>query len=84
MEEKQCEIHRGHLEEKINRNEIRLNNHSERIDKLEQYRSSIEQQLKSLVEQVASLVSIMKWFMGLLIGSFVGFFFYAVQNGVIK
>ena len=84
MEEKQCEIQREHLIEKINRNENRINNHSDRIDKLEQYRSSMEQQLKSLVEQVANLVSIMKWFMGLFLGAFVSFFFYAVQNGLFK
>ena len=84
MEEKQCEIQRGHLLERIDRNETRLNNHSDRIDKLEQYRSSVEKQLENLVEQVANLVSIMKWFMGLFIGAFVSFFFYAVQNGLFK
>ena len=84
MEERHCEMQREHLLEKIDRNETRLNNHSERLDKLEQYRSSIEQQLKSLVEQVANLVSIMKWFIGLFLGAFVSFFFYAVQNGLFK
>ena len=84
MEEKQCEIQRGHLKERIDRNETRLNNHSDRIDKLEQYRSSVEKQLENLVEQVANLVSIMKWFMGLFIGAFISFFFYAVQNGLFK
>lgn len=84
MDERHCEMQREHLLERIDRNETRLNNHSDRIDKLEQYRSSIEQQLKSLVEQVANLVSIMKWFMGLFLGAFVSFFFYAVQNGLFK
>lgn len=84
MEEKHCEEIRKNINEKIERNEKRLNNHSERLDKLEQYRSSVEQQLENLVEQVANLVSIIKWFMGLFIGAFISFFFYAVQNGIFK
>ncbi|MET3616714.1 putative nuclease with TOPRIM domain [Peptoniphilus olsenii] len=84
MDERECDLYRQHLKEKIERNETRINNHSTRIDKLEQYRSGTEQQIKNLVDQVQNLVTTMRWFIGLLIGSFVSFFFYAVQNGVIK
>ena len=84
MEPRECDIHRKHIGEKIERNETRLNNHSERIDALEQHRSGIEQQIKNLMEQMQSLITTMRWFTGLLIGSFVGFFFYAVQSGLFK
>ena len=84
MEPRECDIHRTHIIEKIERNEVRINNHSERIDALEQHRSGIEQQIKNLMEQMQSLITTIRWFTGLLIGSFVGFFFYAVQSGLFK
>lgn len=84
MDENKCEIYRESIRENIKRNEIRINNHSDRIDKLEQYRSGTEQQIKNLVDQVSNLVTTMRWFIGLLVGSFVGFFFYAVQHGLFK
>lgn len=79
-----CEIYRQNLDEKILRNENRINNHSERIDRLEQYRSETEQQIKNLVEQVRSLIVTMRWFIGLLVGAFVSFFFYVVQTNVFR
>lgn len=84
MDEKMCEIHRGNIRENILRQEKRLNNHSDRLDKLEQYRSSIEEKINGLTEQIRSLVRVMWWFIGALGGSFIGFFFYAVQQGIFK
>jgi hypothetical protein len=40
--------------------------------------------IKSLSKGIGSLVNAMKWFIGLLVGSFVAFFFYAIQNNIIK
>lgn len=64
--------------------EKRINNHSERIDKLEQEGVALKAEIKNLCENLKQLTSVMKWFIGLLIGSFVGFFFYAVQQGIFK
>lgn len=69
---------------KVDTHEKRLNDHSKRIDKLEQYRSSSEVEIKNLCEQIKSLVTTMRWFIALLVGAFVSFFFYAAQRGLIK
>lgn len=58
--------------------------HDKRLDDLEQYKSRTEAQLEALCEQIRNLVSTMRWFMGLLLGGIVGFFFYALQQGLLK
>ena len=69
-----------HLSEKLEVHDRRLNNHSERIDKLEQYQSKSEVEIRNLCEQIKSLVSTIKWSMGLLITSLVGFFIWYIQT----
>ncbi len=66
------------------RHERRLNDHSKRLDILEQFKSSTETEVKNLIEQIKSLVTTMRWFIGLLVGAFVSFFFYAIQQGIFK
>jgi len=58
-----------------------MNNHSERLDVLEQDRSRTEQKIENLCDQIKSLVSTMKWFMGVLITTLLGFFIWYIQNG---
>lgn len=72
------------IDEKLEVHDNRLNNHSERIDKLEQNQSSINAKIENLCEQIKLLVDTMKWFIGILVGSFIGFFFYAVQHNIFK
>ncbi|MBL7575501.1 Haemolysin XhlA [Peptoniphilus asaccharolyticus DSM 20463] len=84
MDEKQCEIYRQHLLEKVNRNEIRINDHSKRIDSIEQHNSRTDEKIENLIDKMDNLISTMRWGMGLLVGSFVSFFFYAVQHGLFK
>lgn len=64
--------------------DTRLNNHSERIDKLERESTELKTEIKNLCESLQSLTSIMKWFIALLVGAFVSFFFYVVQQGIFK
>lgn len=66
------------------RHERRLNDHSKRLDVLEQFKSSTEAEVRNLIEQIKSLVTTMRWFIGLLVGAFVSFFFYALQQGLFK
>jgi predicted nuclease with TOPRIM domain len=82
MEDKLCEARHQRIEEKFDTHERRINNHSERIDRIELNSGRLEERLDNLIRQLASLNSTMKWFMGLLLGAFVSFFFYAVQQGV--
>ncbi|MDY2986304.1 MAG: hemolysin XhlA family protein [Peptoniphilus sp.] len=84
MDEKQCEIYRQHLLEKVNRNEIRINDHSKRIDAIEQHNSRTDGKIENLIDKMDSLITTLRWGMGLAVGSFVGFFFYAVQHGIFK
>lgn len=80
MEKSICEEKHRRIDEKFEIHERRLNNHSERIDKLEQYHSRAETQIANLCEQIKSLVTTMRWFMGLIVGSGVGFFIWYIQQ----
>ena len=79
--EKSNEEHIGY---RLDVHERRLNNHGERIDRIELTSGRLEERLNSLIKQLENLNKTMKWFMGLLVGSFVAFFFYAVQQGLLK
>lgn len=82
MEDKLCEIRHKRLDEKIEVQERRLNNHSERLDRIELSTGRLEERLKGLIDQLGSLTTTLKWFIGLIVGSFVAFFFYAIQSGL--
>lgn len=60
----------------------RLNNYGQRLDKLEQENASLKVEIKNLCDNLKSLTSILKWFICLLIGAFVSFFFYVIQQGI--
>ncbi|WP_040209902.1 hemolysin XhlA family protein [Clostridium polynesiense] len=79
-----CNERHKRLDEKIATHENRLNNHSSRIDQLEQNDKANAVRIGNLCEQIANLVTTMRWFIGLLVGSFVGFFFYAIQQNIFK
>lgn len=79
-----CKEKHKRIDEKLDVAERRLNNHSERIDKIEQVNSRMEERLNGLIEQLGALNTILKWFVGLMVGGMVGVFFYAVQNSIFK
>lgn len=72
------------IEHQIEVHDKRINNHSERLDRLEQEGATLKAEIKNLCENLKQLTTVMKWFIGLLIGSFVGFFFYAIQQEIFK
>ena len=72
------------VKDKLDTHERRLNDHAIRIDKLEQRGAAVDEKIENLCEQIKSLVTTMRWFIGLIIGAFVSFFFYAVQNHLFK
>ena len=84
MEDKICIEKHKSVSEKLDTHENRLNGHSTRLDKLEQSSAELKNEIKNLCKQLESLTSILKWFIGLLVGSFIAFFFYAVQNNIFK
>ena len=82
MEDNICTERHKRLDEKIETHERRINNHSKRLDNIEQGQAEFRVQIQNLCEDIKGLTNTLKWFMGLLIGSFVAFFFYAVQNNI--
>jgi len=79
-----CAEKHKRTDEQLAAHERRMNNHGERIDQLEQYKSKTEATILHLCEKIDGLVSIMKWFIGLVVGALITFFFYAAQRGLIK
>ena len=79
-----CKEKHKRIDERLNVQDKRLNNHGDRIDKLEvkteQYHSKTETQITNLCEQIKSLVTTMRWFIALLISSMVGFFIWYIQQ----
>lgn len=73
-----------HIGYRLDVHEKRLNNHGERIDRIELTSGRLEERLNNLITQLENLNKTMKWFIGLLVGSFVAFFFYAIQHGLFR
>ncbi len=84
MDKSVCDERHNQINYRLDVHEKRLNSHGERLDRIEMTSGRLEERLNNLIQQLEQLNKTMKWFMGLLVGSFVSFFFYAVQQGVIK
>ena len=83
MENKLCELTHKRIDEKLDLQERRINDHSKRIDLMEQNNTRMDEKLAGLILQLGNLNTTLKWLIGLMVGGFVSFFFYAVQKGVI-
>ena len=79
-----CKERHKRIDERLDVQDKRLNNHSERLDRIELINGRLEERLNSLITQLEQLNKTMKWFMGLLLGGIVSFFFYALQKGIFK
>lgn len=77
-----CRVMHERTDEKLKLNENRLNDHSKRLDIIEQSQARTEESLKGIAKELSDLNSTLKWFIGVMVGGFVSFFFYAVQKGV--
>ena len=84
MEKSICDERHRQIDYRLDIHEKRLNSHSERLDRIELTSGRLEERLNNLIQQLEQLNKTMKWFIGLLVGSFVAFFFYAVQQGLFK
>lgn len=80
MQEDLCREKHRRIDEKIETHERRINNHSGRIDSLEQDRSRTDQRIISLCEQIRTLVTTIRWGVGLMMTSLLGFFIWYVQR----
>lgn len=84
METKIWEEKHRQIDYRLDVHEKRLNSHSERLDRIELVNGRLEERLNNLITKLEDLNKTMKWFIGLLVGSFVAFFFYAVQQGLFR
>nr|UWI52033.1 hemolysin XhlA family protein [Clostridioides difficile] len=66
----------------LKRHETRINKHREEIDKLKIANIESKAELKALCENLNSLTSMLKWLIGTMITTFVGFFIFAIQRGI--
>ncbi len=82
IDENTCrEIHKQ-IDYRLEVHDKRINDHSKRIDIIENGYSRLDERLSNLIAKLDSLNTTMRWFIGLLVGAFVSFFFYAVQKGL--
>lgn len=72
------------IEMKINEHDEKIIELDKRMDKTDRENAEFKIQIKHLCETIQGLTTTMKWFIGLMVGSFVAFFFYAVQHGLFK
>lgn len=79
-----CNEKHKRLDEKLEVHERRLNNHGERLDSIELTSGRLEERLNNLIRQLEQLNKTMKWFIALMVGSFIAFFFYAIQQSIFK
>ena len=75
-----CKHKHERVDEILENHNIRLDDHDKRIDLLEQFQSRSEVQIMDLCKEIESLVSTIKWSMGVLITSLLGFVIWYIQN----
>ena len=90
IEEKLCIEKHENIEDKFVNYQKRLDKHSDEIDDI---KSSIglinadnrefKAKITDLCKQLTELTTTIRWFIGLMVGGFVGFFFYAAQKGLL-
>ena len=72
------------MEMKITEHDKKILELDKRMDENERENAEFRIQIENLCKDIQSLTVTMKWFIGLLVGSFVAFFFYAAQKGLLK
>ncbi|MCY6483954.1 hemolysin XhlA family protein [Clostridium aestuarii] len=72
------------MEIKITEHEETLKDHDKRLDRVEQDSREFRVENKNLCDNIKGLTNVMKWFIGIWVTSLLGFFFYVVQNNILK
>jgi hypothetical protein len=68
------------IEMKINEHDKKILELDKRMDENERKNAEFRIQVENLCKDIQSLTVTMRWFIGLLVGSMVGFFIWYVQN----
>ena len=78
--EQLCSEKHKRVDERLDTHDKRLNDHGTQLDELAITQATQAQITQNLCGKIDDLVQIVKWFIGLMIGAYIGFFFYAVQT----
>lgn len=82
--DKVCEIRHDKINHDISRHENLLQEHDKRLDRAEQFQSKSEIYIKNICERLDHLISVLKWLIGTLFLTFLGFFIWYIQTGGIR
>jgi len=80
IEQAVCEMKHLRVDERLTGHDNDIKENCSRIDKLENSTTRTEVVVENLCNQIQSLVSIIKWFLCMLIVSLVGFLFWYIQT----
>ncbi len=70
------------FKDNLKRHEATINKHNDEIDELKVANIESKAELKALCENLNSLTSMLKWLIGTMITTLVGFFIFAIQRGL--
>ncbi len=84
MDKSVCDERHRQINYRLDVHERRLNSHGERLDRIEMISGRLEERFNNLIQQLEQLNKTIKWFITALVGAFISFFFYAVQQGLFK
>lgn len=70
------------LKEKLETHEKRINNHADRLDKLEIHEAARDVKINNLCDKLEKQTRSIYGLIGIVATALVGFFFYAVQQGI--
>lgn len=84
MEKTICDERHKRIDEKLELHERRLDIQSEKLDRIELASGRLEERINNLITQLENLNKTIKWFITALVGAFISFFFYAVQQGLFR
>ncbi|WP_099950615.1 hemolysin XhlA family protein [Ezakiella peruensis] len=84
MDDKQCEIYRDRVNERLQIQDKRLDNHSERLDKLENYKYMIDERINNLIAKMDDLMGTMKWLTRGVGTAIIGLIVYIIQQFLLN
>lgn len=70
------------FKEKLDTHEKRINNHADRLDKLEIHEAARDVKIDNLCDKLEKQTRSIYGLIGTVLAALVGFFFYAIQQGI--
>lgn len=87
MDDKQCEIYRDRVNERLQIQDKRLDDHAGRIKELENHRSAIDvriERIDNLIKTIEDLIEQTKWLKRCVTGTIIGAIVSAIITLIVK